>query len=80
MQLVSAFQEFTGAFVITNGGPMKSTYLYILKVYDEAFKYYKMGYACALSWILFVIMITVTLVIFKSSNLWVFYNDGGGAR
>ena len=51
-----------------------------MKVYDEAFKYYKMGYACALSWILFVIMITVTLVIFKSSNLWVFYNDGGGAR
>ena len=66
--------------ILFNGGPMKSTYLYILKVYDEAFKYYKMGYACALSWILFVIMITVTLVIFKSSNLWVFYNDGGGAR
>lgn len=80
MQLVTAFQEFTGAFVITSGGPMKSTYLYILKVYDEAFKYYKMGYSCALSWVLFVIMMVFTLVIFKTSNLWVFYGDGGDSK
>jgi len=80
MQLVSAFQEFTGAFVITGGGPMKATYLYILKIYDEAFKYYKMGYASALSWILFGIMMVFTLVIFRTSNLWVFYNDGGDSK
>lgn len=77
MQLVMAFQEFTGAFVITSGGPMKSTYLYILKVYDEAFKYYKMGYACALSWILFGVVMIFTLIIFRTSSKWVFYSDGG---
>lgn len=77
MQLVTAFQEFTGAFVITSGGPMKSTYLYILKVYDEAFKYYKMGYACALSWILFGVVMIFTLIIFRTSSKWVFYSDGG---
>lgn len=77
MQMVNAFQEFTGAFVITNGGPMKSTYLYALKLYEEAFTFFKMGYASALSWILFVIIMAVTAVIFKSSNYWVHYEDGG---
>lgn len=79
MQVISAFQEFTGAFVITNGGPMKSTYLYILKVYDEAFKFFKMGYACALSWILFLFIVVFTVIIFKTSDAWVFYSDGGEA-
>lgn len=77
MQMVNAFQEFTGAFVITNGGPMKSTYLYALKLYEEAFTFFKMGYASALSWILFVIIMVVTGIIFKTSNRWVYYEDGG---
>ncbi|RXZ82503.1 sugar ABC transporter permease [Paenibacillaceae bacterium] len=80
MQLVNAFQDFTGAFVITNGGPMKSTYLYALKLYEEAFSFFKMGYASALSWILFVIIMAVTAVIFKSSNRWVYYEDGGKGK
>jgi len=80
MQLVNAFQDFTGAFVITNGGPMKSTYLYALKLYEEAFTFFKMGYASALSWILFVIIMVVTAVIFKSSNRWVYYEDGGKGK
>lgn len=79
MQVISAFQEFTGAFVVTGGGPMKSTYLYILKVYDEAFKFFKMGYSCALSWILFLLIMVFTVVIFKTSDAWVFYSDGGEA-
>jgi oligogalacturonide transport system permease protein len=77
MQMVNAFQEFTGAFVITHGGPMKSTYLYALKLYEEAFTFFKMGYASALSWILFLIIMAVTAVIFKSSGGWVHYEDGG---
>lgn len=80
MQMVWAFQEFTGAFVITNGGPMKSTYLYAMKLYDEAFLYYKMGYASSLSWILFIIIVTFTLIVFKSANLWVFYSDTDDGR
>lgn len=78
MQMVNAFQEFTGAFVITNGGPMKSTFLYALKLYEEAFSFFKMGYASALSWILFIIIMVVTAVIFKTSNSWVYYEDGRG--
>jgi oligogalacturonide transport system permease protein len=76
MQMINAFQDFTGAFVITGGGPMKSTYLYALKLYDEAFKFYKIGYASALSWVLFLIIIAFTLLVFKSSNRWVYYEDG----
>jgi len=80
MQMVNAFQEFTGAFVITNGGPMKSTYLYALKLYEEAFTFFKMGYASALSWVLFVIIMIVTAIIFKSSTYWVHYEDGGKGK
>lgn len=75
MQTNNAFQEFTAAFVVTNGGPMNSTYLYAMKLYEEAFKFYKMGYACALSWLLFIVIFIFTLILFKSANLWVFYGD-----
>ncbi len=77
MQMVIAFQEFTGAFVITNGGPMKSTYLYAMKLYEEAFTYSKMGYACALSWIMFIIILIFTSLTFKSSSSWIHYQDDG---
>lgn len=80
MQMVNAFQEFTGAFVITSGGPMKSTYLYALKLYEEAFTFFKMGYASALSWVLFAIIMVVTGIIFKTSNRWVYYEDGGKTK
>ncbi len=80
MQMVNAFQDFTGAFVITNGGPMNSTYLFALKLYDEGFKFYKMGYASALSWILFLFILAVTALIFKSSQYWTYYEDGGNGK
>lgn len=77
MQMINAFQEFSAPFLITQGGPLKATYLYGLMVYENAFSYLKMGYASALSWILFVIMMALTFLIFKSSKGWVFYQDGG---
>lgn len=80
MQMINAFQEFTAAFVVTSGGPVKSTYLYAMKLYDEAFKYYKMGYSAALSWVLFAIILVFTLIIFKTAGLWVFYSDGGDQK
>lgn len=80
MQMVNAFQEFTGAFVITHGGPVKATYLYALKIYEEAFTFFKIGYASALSWILFLIIMGVTAIIFKTSNRWVYYEDGGTTK
>lgn len=77
MQMVNAFQQFTGAFVVTKGGPMYSTYLYALKVYDEGFKFFRMGYASALSWVLFIIILVFTSLVFKSSSYWVYVDDGG---
>ncbi|MGC6174105.1 carbohydrate ABC transporter permease [Lacrimispora sp. 38-1] len=77
MQIIHALQEFTSAFIITNGGPNHGTYLMGVKIYEDAFKNLKMGYASASSWILFLTILAVTLVVFKSSDAWVFYNDGG---
>ncbi len=77
MQLVNAFQDFTGPFVITGGGPLNSTYLYAMKLYDEGFKFYKMGYASALSWVLFLLILAFTALTFKSSQSWTHYEDGG---
>ncbi len=77
MQTINALQEFTSSFIITNGGPNHGTYLIGLKIYENAFKDLKMGYASATSWVLFVTVLCVTLVLFKTSDAWVFYNDGG---
>lgn len=75
MQMINAFQNFTAAFVVTQGGPIKSTYLYGLMLYDKGFKFFKMGYASALSWILFAIIIGLSALTFKSSESWVHYGD-----
>lgn len=77
MQIIHALQEFTSAFIITNGGPNHGTYLMGVKIYEDAFQNLKMGYASAASWILFLTILAVTMVVFKSSDAWVFYNDGG---
>lgn len=77
MQTISAFQEFTAAFIITAGGPMKSTYMYGMMLYENSFKNYKMGYASAQSWVLFVIIMAVTGLLFLTSRKWVHYEDGG---
>jgi multiple sugar transport system permease protein len=76
MQTIAAFMAFTQAFVITQGGPNNATMMYALYVYNQAFKYGNMGYACAMSWIMLVVMSAITLVIFKSSKMWVFSEAG----
>ena len=75
MQTIFAFQEFTSAYVITKGGPLKGTYLLGMKLYEEAFKNYKVGYASAMSWLMFIIILIITLLIFRSSEKWVYYAD-----
>lgn len=76
MQTINALQNFTSAFVITNGGPMKATYLIGLKLYIDGFSNFKMGYASAVSWILFAIILVLTTFVFRSSKFWVYYDDG----
>jgi oligogalacturonide transport system permease protein len=73
MQVIQAFQEFNGPYIITGGGPLKSTYLLPLMIYEEAFKYFEVGYASALSWCLFVLVAIFTALAFRSSKHWVFY-------
>lgn len=80
MQMIFALQEFTAAFIITKGGPLYATYLYGMMLYKQGFQFFKMGYAAALSWVLFIIIILLTLLIFKSSPLWTFYEDGGDVK
>ena len=78
MQVIQAFQEFNGPYVITGGGPLKSTYLLPLMIYDEAFKYFEVGYASALSWCLFVLVAVFTALAFRSSRHWVLYAQERG--
>lgn len=77
MQTINSFQEFSSAFVITGGGPVKTTYLYTMFIYDEAFKNLRMGYASALSWFLFLVIVVFTVIIFTTSAKWTFYENGG---
>lgn len=77
MQTIQALQNFTSAFVITDGGPLKSTNVLGIKLYKEGFSYFKMGYASSISWVVFVMILIVTIVLFCSSSAWVYYEDGG---
>lgn len=79
MQIINAFQEFTSVSIITKDGPMNSTNLFCLLLYQDAFMHGRMGYASALSWVLFIVILIVTLVILRTSSSWVFYSDGGDA-
>jgi oligogalacturonide transport system permease protein len=77
MQIIQAFQEFNGPYMITGGGPLNQTYLLSMMIYENAFKFFDMGYASAISWFLFVIIMIFTLFVFRSSKYWVFYSDEG---
>lgn len=74
MGVIGSFQVFTSAFVIggTTGKPIESTLMYMVLIYRNAFRYFKMGYASALSVLMFVVILIVTLSIFRSARLWVF--------
>ena len=71
--VIAAFQQLTLALLLTGGGPIKSTYMLAMYIYDTAFKYQDMGYAAAMSWLMLLLIIALTLVIFKFSSMWVFY-------
>lgn len=73
MQLIAALQIFTQPYILTKGGPMNSIYTYGLHLYNQAFRYKYFGYASCLSWILFLLMMGITVFLFKTSKLWVFY-------
>jgi multiple sugar transport system permease protein len=73
LSIISTFQTFTSAFVATDGGPLDSTLFYVLYLFRQAFQFFNMGYASALAWVLFVIILVLTLLIVRSSDRWVYY-------
>jgi multiple sugar transport system permease protein len=75
--IILTFQTFTNAFVATNGGPLDSTLFYVLYLYRKAFEHLQMGYASAMAWVLFLIVLICTLLIFLTSGKWVFYRSIG---
>src|SRR5262249_12033235 len=82
LSVIGAFQTFDTAFVISTtragiiGSPLKSTLFYMLHLYDAGFHNLEMGYASALAWVLFVIVLVITLIINQTSNRWVYYEGG----
>jgi multiple sugar transport system permease protein len=73
MGLVGSFRKFSDAYII--GGAGNQGRFYMIYLYENAFNYFKMGYATAMAWILFLIILALSLLTFKSSSLWVFYNS-----
>ena len=80
MGIIGSLQTFTQAFVMTDGGPNYSTYFYVLYLYKNAFKNFKIGYASAQAWILFFIILALTALVFRSSAAWVYYENETNTR
>jgi multiple sugar transport system permease protein len=78
--LIDMMQMFTQVYVLTQGGPLDATLVYVLYIYETAFQSLKMGYASALSWVLFVALFAFTLLQFRISRGWVYYRSGSEAR
>lgn len=73
--VIAALQQLTLVLLLTGGGPLKSTYFYGIYVFNNAFKHHHLGYASANAWFMFVIILLLTMLIFKSSSAWVFYEN-----
>ena len=73
MGVIGTFQVFTQGYLLTDGKPNNSTLFYVLYIYRKAFEYLEMGTASAMAWVLFIIIMGATAIIFKTSSKWVFY-------
>ncbi len=76
LAVIGALQTFTTAFVATQGGPAYATWFYALHIYTTAFSFSEMGYANALAWLFFAVLVSFTVVQFRASTRWVFYAGG----
>lgn len=77
MGIIGAMKVFTAGYAIApRGGPAHAAYFYVIYLYEEAFRYFHMGYASMLAWTLFIIILLLTLLTFRSSKSWVHYDSG----
>nr|WP_321307121.1 sugar ABC transporter permease [uncultured Sphaerochaeta sp.] len=72
-QLIAGFMAFTQSFIITEGKPLNSTLFYVVYMYQNSFKYNRLGYGCAMAWFMVVVVGTITAIIFYSQKKWVYY-------
>lgn len=79
MGIINSLQVFAEPFVLTKGGPNNATLLLPLYLYQNAFTYLKMGYASAIAWVAFAIILLLTLLVFRSTPMWV-HNEAGEER
>ncbi|MCZ7542271.1 MAG: sugar ABC transporter permease [Anaerolineae bacterium] len=75
LAIIGALQVFDAGWVMTRGGPNKATYFYMINLYERAFQFIQMGYASALAWLLFLIIMLITLLVIRSSAVWVYYES-----
>jgi multiple sugar transport system permease protein len=73
--IIGSLQTFDTAFIATGGGPAYSTYFYMLHLFSNAFLELKMGYASALAWLLFLVIMLLTMGVFRFGAAWVFYEE-----
>lgn len=73
--IIGTFQYFTQTYIMTRGGPELSTLFYALYLFQNAFEFFRLGYACAMAWVLFLITLVATLIVFRSSARWVYYES-----
>jgi multiple sugar transport system permease protein len=78
--LIAGFQVFAQPLIMTEGGPRYATLFYVLYLYENAFQYFRMGYASALAWLLFLIILALTIVMFRWSAFWVYYEGAPRRR
>ena len=71
--IIGSFQTFTNSYIITEGGPANATLFYVLYLYRNGFQFFRMGKAATMAWILFVIILALTILVLRSSRIWVFY-------
>lgn len=76
MGIIGALQVFSQAYIMTEGGPNNASLFYVYNLWRQAFTYMDMGVASAMAWILFLVILVLTLIIFKTSNKWVYYEGG----
>lgn len=76
LSIIGTFQTFNQAYLMTQGGPNYSTQFFVYDIFQYAFQFGDMGYACALSWVLFILIMILSVVVFKTSGKWVYYEGG----
>lgn len=75
MGIIGGFQIFMQPYILTEGGPSYSTYTYMMHIYNSGFKYNEMGYASTLAWLLFLVIMLITLIVNRTSRHWVYYDN-----